>query len=274
LYTVDRFGPVVRIRMATTLLGRPLLWVNAFWVDGLLIDSGCAHTVPDLMAALDREGLMVEQLVHTHTHEDHVAGDGELMRRYKVIPRVHGTGLDLLRYGEPDLPLYRRLTWGNVKGCRGGALTDSVETERHRLSVIHTPGHAPDHVAFLEEREGWLFSGDLLVSPRLVRVRPPEDPVETIASMRRAAALPFRHLFCSHARQVHDGPEPLQAKIARWEYLQEEAARLADRGEGESEITRRLLGPDGLIEYLSRGDLSKRNLVHGLLQGGMHHRPA
>jgi hypothetical protein len=45
-------GEVRRFRMARTMLGRGWYHTAAYWVDGLMVDSGCAHAVPELMAAL------------------------------------------------------------------------------------------------------------------------------------------------------------------------------------------------------------------------------
>lgn len=33
---VEQHGPVTAIRMARSLLGRPVYWTAAYWVDGLL----------------------------------------------------------------------------------------------------------------------------------------------------------------------------------------------------------------------------------------------
>ncbi|MDF2626720.1 MAG: Zn-dependent hydrolase, glyoxylase [Symbiobacteriaceae bacterium] len=268
MYQIDRFGPVVRIRMAPTFLGRPLLWVNAFWVAGLLIDSGCRHTVPDLLQAIEQEGLRVEQLVHTHTDEDHIAGTAELVRRFGVRPRVHALGLKGLTIPETkkELQLYRRFFWGAAEPSRGEALGDFVEAGTYRFEVIHTPGHARDHIALWEEREGWLFSGDLMLSPRHDRVRSVEEPAVALESMRTLAALPVRQLFCSHAWRVHESAEPLKHKVTFWERLRQDAAGLQSQGLSVREITRRLLGKNGFMEWATLGDVSKQNLVNGLLR--------
>jgi glyoxylase-like metal-dependent hydrolase (beta-lactamase superfamily II) len=268
MHVVERFGPVVRIRMAPTLLRRPLLWVNAFVVDGLLIDTGCRRTLPDLQAALKSEGLQVKQLVNTHTHEDHTGGNMAVSWRYKVTPQVHPLGL--ARLAEPEsaaeMDLYRRMYWDVCEPCPGEPLGEVVETDRYRFRVLHTPGHAPDHVALWEEREGWLFSGDLVLSPRLNRIRRHEDPVQALASLRLLAGLPVRRLFCSHAYKVADSPAPILGKIAFWEGLQQKAGALTAKGLDAAKVANDLLGPPGLTEWFTRGDLSKVNLIEGLLK--------
>ncbi len=257
--------------MCRPILGRPTLWVHAFWIDGLLIDSGCRHTVPDLMKALDREGLTVEQLVNTHSHEDHVAGNAAIAQRYGVTPRAHPLALPRLATPETrtEMHFYRRLIWGLVgDSVAGEALGAVVETDRYRFAVHFTPGHAPDHIALHEEREGWLFSGDLMISPRLTVVRPTEDPPVLLESMRHLAGLPVRRLFCSHAYRVSDSAGPLIMKIAFWEQLQKEARELHRQGLSPSTIARRLLPGGGLIEPFSRGDYARKHLIRGLLGEG------
>ncbi|MFZ5824780.1 MAG: MBL fold metallo-hydrolase [Bacillota bacterium] len=274
MYEVARFGPVVRIRMSRAFLGRPTLWVHAFWVDGLLIDSGCHHTVPDLAAALHQEGLTVEQVVSTHSHEDHVGANAYIRHRFGVMPRAHPLALDRLARPETwrEMDLYRQFFWGLVEGCPAEPLGEAVETDRYRFRVLHTPGHSKDHIALFEE-QGWLFSGDLLISPRLQHVRREENPLLLLDSMRQVAALPVRQLFCSHAYRVHDSAQPLAEKVAYWEKLQSDGRALAREGLSVRAITRRLLPARGLIELLTRGDFSRINLMRGLLGEEQSNQP-
>jgi glyoxylase-like metal-dependent hydrolase (beta-lactamase superfamily II) len=276
MHQIDHHGPVTRLRFSPAFLGRPRLWANLFWVDGLLIDTGCRRTLPELMALLRTEGLTVEQLVNTHTHEDHVAGNKAINTQYGVTPKVHTLGLPRLAHPEPraDMDFYRRFFWGPVDPCPGEALGETVETDHYRFRVLHTPGHAPDHVALWEESQGWLFSGDLLISQRLVRTRRHENPPQTLQSMRQLAALPATQLFCSHAYKVYNSTAPLQAKIGLWERLQREAAAMTQAGLSTGQAARRLLGRNEVEEWISLGDLSKRNLIAGLLRDGDPDRQA
>jgi hypothetical protein len=54
---LESVGPVTKIKLARALFGRSFYFTTAYWVDGLLIDTGCAYTEGEIMQAL--EGLPV-----------------------------------------------------------------------------------------------------------------------------------------------------------------------------------------------------------------------
>jgi hydroxyacylglutathione hydrolase len=78
----------------------------------VFVDSGAP--LEPLHALVERERLTVTHLLTTHSHADHVAGDDELVERY---------GLEI------------------AKG--------PVETGGLSIQALETPGHAPDHLAFV-----------------------------------------------------------------------------------------------------------------------------
>jgi len=51
------FEQVTQIRMSRELDGKPVYWVAAHLVDGLLIDTGCSHTSQELASFLEGKGL-------------------------------------------------------------------------------------------------------------------------------------------------------------------------------------------------------------------------
>jgi glyoxylase-like metal-dependent hydrolase (beta-lactamase superfamily II) len=103
---------------------------------------------PDSQLARARElGLEITYSADTHTHADYVSGGAELARRGSTVLAPRAAGL--------AIP-HRALDDG-----------DEIELARYTLRVLTTPGHTPDHVAYLlldGGRPVALFSGGSLMA--------------------------------------------------------------------------------------------------------------
>lgn len=256
-------APITRIRLARTFLGRSLHSVCAYLVDGVLVDNGPPATAGELVAWLrSRPPRLV---LNTHYHEDHTGANAALQRAFGVPVLAPAAAVarlaDFYR-----LPFYRALAWGRPHDVRVESLPEVVDAGRYRFLVVPTPGHAPDHVCLFEPEQGWLFSGDLYIHERVVYTREVEDVWQHIASLRRVLALSPRLLLCAHAGVVDDPRTAIVAKIAFWEGLAERARALAERGVSERAIRARLLGREGWMTAISRGDFSKLNMIRALLR--------
>lgn len=240
---IRRYGPVTQIRMARAVAGRPLHWTCAYHLDGLLIDTGCAHTVRELVAAL--EGSEVTQVVNTHHHEDHVGGNAAIGARFHVRAQIHPLGVERLQRPGARLPLYRRIAWGRSEQCFPQPLGDRIVTDRYVLRVIHAPGHSTDQVVLFEEREGWLFSVDL----------------------------PVGRLFCGLGTVIDDGGRVLRDKLAYCEGLCRQIMELHEAGRPAVEIRRTLLGAEGFLRWVSFGDFAKQHIVDQALAIGVGRSP-
>jgi len=154
------YEPITRIDLARTIAGRGRYWTTAYLVDGLLIDSGCAHTAHELLSYLRNQHLI--RLVNTHSHEDHIGANSPLQREYPGFEIfAHPLALKILEDpSRQHLQPYRRLMWGWPEPSQGKQVEDGemIRTEHFTFQVIYTPGHSPDHICLYEPEHEWLFS--------------------------------------------------------------------------------------------------------------------
>jgi hydroxyacylglutathione hydrolase len=151
---------------ACYLVGDPAAGVAVVVDPPLLIEP--------LVEAAAESGLRIERVLESHTHADHVSGHG----RFAV---EHGLPVAVHPLGEPEFP-FEPLADGQV-----------VEVGSVRITVLHTPGHRPEHCAFLVDDElvltgDSLFVGDAARPDLAVAAR--EGAEDLFHSLARLAELP------------------------------------------------------------------------------------
>jgi glyoxylase-like metal-dependent hydrolase (beta-lactamase superfamily II) len=260
---ITPFGAITRFDLARKL-PRWRYWTTAYLVDGMMVDTGCAHAAPELLLAL--AGMPLACIVNTHTHEDHIGADGDLQAgRPGLAIYAHPLALPVIAdpRGEQPLHPYRKVFWGWPKPALARPLDDGeiVATEHHRFQVVYTPGHSADHICLYEPEQGWLFTGDLFAGGMDRALRAGYDIWGIIASLKRIASLPVVRMFPGSA-QVRENPnQELDSKIA---YLEDFGGRVLElhlKGWSARAIVRALCGGAMQIEWITLGHFTRRNLV-------------
>jgi glyoxylase-like metal-dependent hydrolase (beta-lactamase superfamily II) len=257
-------GPVSLIRMTSRFLGIPLFKVNAFFVDGLLVDTGFTLGRDRFLKLLDT--LHTEIVVNTHHHEDHTGNNFWIRKKYGLLPLAHPKTFSYLQNPSQWIPWYRRLVWGCPHPSETGELDSKIQTQKFDFMVIPTPGHSDDHICLYEPNEGWLFSGDLFISEQVKYLRKDEDIDSIIDSLKKVAALRPQKMFCSFSGLIDRPEEDIHRKIEHLENLKKEVEKGVQEGVSPRAIQRRLLGRGDQFSFISSGHISKQNLINAFLK--------
>ncbi|MES2938837.1 MAG: MBL fold metallo-hydrolase [Pseudomonadota bacterium] len=109
----------------------------------------------------------IRMIVCTHSHPDHSPGARLLQERCANKPPIFGLPsaptARLASEFQPD----RALADGEQLVLEGGGA-------RHTLRVMHTPGHAANHLCLVLLEDGLLFSGDHVLNGSTTVVDPPD----------------------------------------------------------------------------------------------------
>ena len=262
---VEQHGPVLAIRMARGFLGRPLAWSTAYWVDGLLIDTGPRCAASELLKVLSQ--VPVNQIVVTHGHEDNIGGLDDVHFRFQHAP-IYAPYRAIGVIQEPtrlQLHLYRRMVWGVPKALKQVRALDDVDntlrTSLYTFRVVETPGHSRDHISLFEPTQRWLFSGDVFVGGSERSWARDSDLFSVIGSLQTLISLRPERLFPSSG-EVRRTPRPeLAEKIASLQRLSKEVARLDAAGMSVEEMVTCLFKGESPLRLWTNGHISAANLI-------------
>jgi glyoxylase-like metal-dependent hydrolase (beta-lactamase superfamily II) len=259
---VQQHGSVTAIRMARTFLGRPLYWTTAYWLDGLLIDSGPACLAHELVRVIG--DLPTEQVVITHGHEDHIGGLQSVRQRFPKV-HIYASPQTIPFIQEPALlhpQPYRRFLWGLPKAVEQvEPIPLQIETPQHTLRLIETPGHSRDHVSFFEPKYRWLFSGDAFIGGKDRSWAQEYEMFGIISSLRTLAALRPERIFPGSGNVRRTALPELHGKIGQLLGLCQEVGNLDRAGLPIEEMVERLLGGESPMRFWTGGHFSGAHLI-------------
>lgn len=143
------------------------------------------------MRAAAARRMKIRVVTETHIHADYLSGARELARKTNATLALSDHGGEGWRYGYAASDGARLLRDG-----------DTIDVGRVRLHVMHTPGHTPEHIAFLVtdravgEKPIGMLSGDFVFVGDVGRPDLLEKAAKIQGSMESAA----RTLFASIQR--------------------------------------------------------------------------
>jgi glyoxylase-like metal-dependent hydrolase (beta-lactamase superfamily II) len=216
-FVFDRLDP------GTWLVGEPG-HVNCFLIEGaeaaVLVDTGLG--LADIKSAAGKLTDKPVLVVNTHSHSDHRGGNWrfsdvaahpltaktltepvapDYLAGYLAVAREQLAAYQHAR--EADDRFFHLFTgttrprplpadadgWTVPPGPAPKPLADGrrIDLGGRELTVLHTPGHSPDSLCLLDERNGLLFAGDTLITGDFW-AHTPDTEIEIFAATLRALA--------------------------------------------------------------------------------------
>jgi glyoxylase-like metal-dependent hydrolase (beta-lactamase superfamily II) len=244
----------------------------------VVVDPGPSSCAEPFREALRQLGASVGDLRHlllTHIHLDHAGAAGALAREVpRLLVHVHPVGAPHLRDPSRLLASAQRIYGDDMERLWGSFLPVPVDQIRvldhdarltigeRRWRVAATPGHAIHHLAYLDEREGLAWTGDVAgeatqhQTPALPASPPPDidldawrQSIDLIAGWRPETLL-LTHFGPARDPQAHlrelwqrlvDWSEQVRRSLEEPGTDEERAERFAD---AEWERLTRALPPD------------------------------
>lgn len=170
--------------------------------DLTLIDPG-PESDAHLDVLLKAVGKKLRWILCTHTHRDHSPLARALQQATGAQVLGYGTVPDDGRQDEAFKP-DRALVDGDVVDC--GV---------YKLRAVHTPGHASNHLCYLLEGRGVLFTGDHVMQGSTVVISPPDGDMQAyLDSLEKLLTLPIGAFAPGHGHVIETPQDEVRRLIA------------------------------------------------------------
>jgi glyoxylase-like metal-dependent hydrolase (beta-lactamase superfamily II) len=229
-------------------------WLVAGQERAVLLDTGLG--IAPIRPVAERLTDRPVSVLNTHAHFDHIGGNHEFQEiaihelgapalEQEVPPALLADYLGYTRrllaaaqdYRRMDGALFHLLTRDNDPRPLPGAFDaaswriptsratstlrdgDTFDLGGRTLTALHTPGHSPDSICLLDERDGILFAGDTINTGPIYAQLPDSDLEAFAASTRRLAELApeLRRVLVHHFGRVEVEPAFLRAVAEAFE---------------------------------------------------------
>jgi glyoxylase-like metal-dependent hydrolase (beta-lactamase superfamily II)/8-oxo-dGTP pyrophosphatase MutT (NUDIX family) len=170
--------------------------------DWALLDPG-PDDASHVQALLDRAPGRITRILVTHTHKDHSPAAAAVVAATGAP--VFGRVASHPEWQDPEFDPTHVLGDGDRL-----ALADGIT-----LRVVHTPGHASNHLCYLLEEERLLFTGDHIMQGSTVVINPPDgDMAGYLRSLEKLLALDLEWLAPGHGFLIDQPQRAVRQLIA------------------------------------------------------------
>ena len=168
---------------------------------GFIIDPG--SDIGPLLDHCDGNRITVESIIATHTHIDHIAGVGEVQRRYGIPFYCSEREKDFIKNVSVQARMFGVKDPGIPEIDRFLPDSGSMTLSGFELQLFHTPGHSPGSIGLYWPAMKALFPGDVIFQMNVGRSDFPGGDSKLLKeSIRSLSTLDVEYLLPGHMGMV------------------------------------------------------------------------
>ena len=132
--------------------------------EAIIVDPGCFNSSEEkqLSAFISDKELTPVKLVNTHAHVDHVLGNKFIANNYQIGLELYNSEYPMLKMAKTSADLYGVPYNESPEPSAFLKEGDLLKFGSTELEILYVPGHAPDHLVFLNRSQKLLIAGDTL----------------------------------------------------------------------------------------------------------------
>ncbi len=181
--------------------------------NAIIIDPGCyyPHEEQELNNYLAENNFIVNNILHTHSHLDHMFGTASMAKKYNAKIYIHQE--DEITYSafEKVCSMYGiPIKAQPASNLNYFNLDEGFQLGEHHFEIRFIPGHAPGHVVFYNQENNFVINGDCLFQESIGRTDlPGGDHDLLIDSIKKELfTLPnATTVYCGHGPETTIGHE-------------------------------------------------------------------
>ncbi|MEO8512674.1 MAG: MBL fold metallo-hydrolase [Ignavibacteria bacterium] len=132
--------------------------------EGVIIDPGAYEDFEkdEILNYIKSNGINIKLILNTHGHIDHIIGNDWAKKEFKVPLFMHNEDMIFIKNAMKQGEMFGVSFPQPPDPDKFIDETDTIQFTGTEFKIIHTPGHSPGSVCFIDEKEKIMFGGDVV----------------------------------------------------------------------------------------------------------------
>ncbi len=129
--------------------------------EGVIIDPGAYEDREknEILDYIKSNGIDIKLILNTHGHVDHILGNDWAKKTFNVPLLMHKDDMPLIDNALKQAEMFG-VSFPQPPNPDKFIELEDIKFSDTTFKIIHTPGHSPGSVCFIDEKEKLIFGGD------------------------------------------------------------------------------------------------------------------